>query len=293
MLCNKVVNSKGLLFVLLQIILYMTFLILDFTGEYINIARNIKFSIIIICFCYAIFQGKGADRSIIFCLKTALLFTVISDLFILMMDYYIYGVLTFIVVQQLYGARLILSEIGTIDGVKEGIGDRWEVEIRDCGKVGIRDKEKNVRIYSIRGRKSRELFLKKLALRIFFQVAITLSVCIMLIALGASLEVLIIISAFYFVCIITNTVTAIKAAFHTSYNEGNVLFAIGMGLFLLCDINVGIFNLSSFVALPENIYDVVYPISSILMWIFYAPSQVLITLSTTKMEGIRDDKANR
>jgi hypothetical protein len=53
-----------------------------------------------------------------------------------------------------------------------------------------------------------------------------------------------------------------------------------MVLFLLCDINVGIFNLSGFIALPERIYQMMYSVSSILMWTFYAPSQVLIALST-------------
>jgi len=56
------------------------------------------------------------------------------------------------------------------------------------------------------------------------------------------------------------------------------LFAWGMVLFLLCDINVGIFNLSGFINVGP-VYEVLYGISSISMWLFYAPSQVLIVLS--------------
>jgi len=101
--------SIGLLFVLLQTILYVAFLTLDLAGRNIGLSSKIKFAMIILCFCYAFFGKKNAGRSIIFYLQLALFLTVIADLFILILDYYFYGVLTFILVQQLYGIRLIMG----------------------------------------------------------------------------------------------------------------------------------------------------------------------------------------
>ncbi len=50
------------------------------------------------------------------------------------------------------------------------------------------------------------------------------------------------------------------------------LIAIGMSLFLLCDIHVALFN-----TLPaDNPY---YPFAAFLMWFFYLPAQVLLALS--------------
>ncbi len=50
-------------------------------------------------------------------------------------------------------------------------------------------------------------------------------------------------------------------------------FALGLSVFVLCDLCVGIFNLG--VIMPERLYG----FSQIGMWLFYLPSQVLIALS--------------
>jgi hypothetical protein len=62
-----------------------------------------------------------------------------------------------------------------------------------------------------------------------------------------------------------------------------------MVLFLLCDINVGLFNLSDFIT-PSPAYNIIYSISSILMWTFYAPSQVLIALSVENEKKVQKNK---
>lgn len=234
---NQEGNVRTYLFVFLQIILYMVFLTLDFIGNYNALSAYIKFSTIILCFCYVFFFGENSDRGTIFCMRAAMFFTLVSDLFLLMLDYYIYGLITFIIVQQLYGIRLILADHRT---------------------------------------------MKKLILRIFMQIAAALAVCLILYLAGVMIETLLLISIFYFICIISNTVSAVLSAVCNPRNRSNVLFAAGMVLFLLCDINVGIFNMSGFITLPEKLSQMLYSISSILMWTFYTPAQVIIALSTSR-----------
>ena len=55
--------------------------------------------------------------------------------------------------------------------------------------------------------------------------------------------------------------------------EAAALFALGLTLFVGCDVCVGIFNL------PGLLPDALYQFSRIGMWLFYLPSQVLIALS--------------
>ena len=58
-----------------------------------------------------------------------------------------------------------------------------------------------------------------------------------------------------------------------------VLFLIGLVLFLLCDINVLLFNLSAYINVSSQMYAMLQIASTVLMWAFYLPSQVLIVLS--------------
>ena len=57
------------------------------------------------------------------------------------------------------------------------------------------------------------------------------------------------------------------------------MFLIGLILFLLCDINVLLFNLSAYIIVSSEMYAVLQIASTVLMWAFYLPSQVLIVLS--------------
>lgn len=58
-----------------------------------------------------------------------------------------------------------------------------------------------------------------------------------------------------------------------------VMFLIGLLLFLICDINVLIFNLGSYISINSETFVILQNASTILMWTFYLPSQVLIVLS--------------
>lgn len=255
---NKAGLYADILFVLIQLTLYAAFLYLDLTDANSMLSRNIKYCVILLCFCYALVQKNSADRSIIFCIKAALLFTLISDLFLLLLDYSTYGVLTFIVVQQLYGVRLKLAE---------------------C----------NVQV----GR----LLFRKLSFRFLFQLTAALCIIIVLALANIALNGLLTASVFYFICIASNAVSAVKTAIASPGAKGSLLFAAGMVLFLLCDINVGLFNLSGFISMPEGLFHFADSVSAILMWTFYAPSQVLITLSISTLSfassfPIRGNKYN-
>jgi len=260
---DRIRRNIEISFVTLQVILYVSFLLLDFIGSAVAVSNYIKFTIIILCFCYALFLAKGADKSILFCMKTALFFTVISDLFLLILNHYLIGVITFIIVQQLYGIRLILA--------KNRAQEVTRTYSNDCSRKKVYISNPTC------------LIMKTYACRLVIQIAISELIYLVIVMTGMKLDSLLMISVFYFVCISTNTLSAILFVKNPSRVKGDILFAIGMVLFLLCDINVGIFNLSEVIILPENILHVLYTLSSILMWFFYAPSQVIISLSTTKM----------
>lgn len=75
------------------------------------------------------------------------------------------------------------------------------------------------------------------------------------------------LAGLYFSQLVSNTVLA-----WTGRGRPGRLFALGLTLFVGCDLCVGLFN-----ALPAAAP--LYPAVSVGMWLFYLPSQALITLS--------------
>lgn len=96
--------------------------------------------------------------------------------------------------------------------------------------------------------------------------------------LSIDINLLLIITVFYFVSIVINVIVAIKAAI-SIMESYLVIYALGMLLFLFCDINVGIFNLADFIVLDSRIFDQIYKFSTVGMWLFYLPAQVLLAIS--------------
>lgn len=85
-------------------------------------------------------------------------------------------------------------------------------------------------------------------------------------------------AAVYFSVLLSNCVQA--------FSDGPKLFALGLLLFIGCDVCVGFFNLDlRLPAAAENF-------AAIGMWLFYLPSQVLIALSTAcaGLQGEHDEK---
>lgn len=228
------------LFLFLEILLYCGFLYIDITQKAsFTLSAYLKFSGILLCLLYALFmpfrEEYKADGVI---LKTALFFTVISDLFLLLLDRYQTGMVTFCIVQSLYLIRLGLWRNQT--DLTEGAGRIIKHFIRNA--------------------------------------MVTAVILIVLIVAQVEMEGLILISCFYFISILFNTGDSVLIAARSRV-KNRVLYAFGMILFLLCDINVGLFNLSDFITVNGNWFSTLYNFSSIAMWMFYLPAQVIITLS--------------
>jgi hypothetical protein len=249
-------KRKGMfLFITIQSILYGIFLTLDLTGNNNMFSSLIKYIIILLCFCYVLFYGRSAGKGIfldvsnsqqyrmILVMRFALLFTVVSDTFLLIMNkFYILGVLSFLIVQQLYSIKLSIA-----------IVCKNSISFSNLTKLSLR--------------------------RFLIQGIITSVFCVILLKSGIDIDLLLFVTLYYFISIVTNVIMSLKVVLVYPQVKSNIIFAIGMILFLLCDINVGLYNLSGFLALSNQTYSVIYSISSILMWFFYAPSQVLIAIS--------------
>ena len=82
-------------------------------------------------------------------------------------------------------------------------------------------------------------------------------------------DLLSIVSACYFVELLMNFITSLSLI---KINKYFLIFSIGLLLFIGCDISVGLTNLDLFEGHIKNLV-------SNLMWIFYLPSQVLISFS--------------
>ena len=159
-------------------------------------------------------------------LTCALVFTAISDYFILVIDaYYEIGVTTFFIAQVFYLYRLY------------------------------------------EGR------LNRIHITLIARAVLTAAVLIIL-AVFASLNYLLVIVTLYFVMLCVNCADAIIIC---RGGRKSALFAIGLLLFVCCDVCVGLHNFGSTlgVTLPRGVLTFV----QYAIWVFYLPSQVLITCS--------------
>lgn len=114
--------------------------------------------------------------------------------------------------------------------------------------------------------------------RLLVNILLWAAVLLILWVLQVPVDLLLVTAAFYFISILHNVITAAGNARHKS-DKRNLIFAIGMFLFLLCDINVGIYNMNGFIAVGSTAFQKVYHFSEIAMWMFYLPAQVCISLS--------------
>jgi len=82
----------------------------------------------------------------------------------------------------------------------------------------------------------------------------------------------------YLITFIFNIIDTTILCFKLRRKELNY-FLLGLILFILCDINVGLFNLENFVSVNPLIYEKIYPFVFLGMWFFYLPSQVILSVS--------------
>lgn len=295
---NSIFN-KRFLFITILILIYISFIYLDLTDGIPLYANILKFTVIIICFCYALFSESN-NKSISYSLKAAMFFTLISDLFILILDYYIYGVLTFIIVQLLYNYRISCYsssyKVQYNSSTKEQHNRSPKAEHNGYSKEQFKSsyktqdnngyKERKQKNTAAESNNKKELIKNKTGFvfisRLLIQLLIAALICLILHLSGVALELLPVISVIYFTGLLVNTLRALYAVIKGDKEPGMILFATGLVLFVMCDINVCLFNLTDFITVPEQTYLLFYNISSVLIWVFYAPSQALITLSIEK-----------
>ena len=84
-----------------------------------------------------------------------------------------------------------------------------------------------------------------------------------------------IVTAIYFSMLLYNTTESIFLA----KKPKQILFSIGLWLFVCCDICVGLYNITD--VLNISVSPALYSFASIMMWGFYLPSQILIVTSVS------------
>lgn len=235
---------KIISFILFEIIIYFGFLYIDiYNSEYYKISSIIKFVGIVGCFCYTLFfVEKQEDQLLINLMRVALFFTVISDVFLLLTGESEKGVFTFCIVQVTY--RYYLWRI-----------NKQELKQNDQLKQNSQ---------------LRYLYLPN--------VIVWLVIVVTMYFLSMPINMLLVITVFYFVSIVINVIVAVRMAVCLK-KRFILIFAIGMVLFLLCDINVGVFNMGDFVDINSHVFTNIYEFSTIGMWLFYLPAQVLLAIS--------------
>ncbi|MEW9094060.1 MAG: lysoplasmalogenase family protein [Clostridiaceae bacterium] len=93
---------------------------------------------------------------------------------------------------------------------------------------------------------------------------------------------------FYLLCLITSITRAIKACKNNIYPSPNkYMIILAMLLFLLGDINVGLYNIARLINLSGELPTLLNNTSGLLIWIFYLPSQVLLSLSGYRFYSTR------
>ena len=94
------------------------------------------------------------------------------------------------------------------------------------------------------------------------------------------LDLLFAVAFAYSICLTTSVIRAFKSYKANLYpNPNKNMIVLGMILFLLCDINVGLTSIIKLTDLHSPLLDKAYNISLFLIWFFYLPSQVLLAMS--------------
>lgn len=215
-------------FIAVETVIYILFNILTAVLPYDTI--YLKYSGILLCLAVSVsmifFTDKSKDAIILCC---ALVFTAVSDLFILVLDkYYEVGLITFIVTQSVYVYRMY------------------------CDRI------------------------KKVWITLAARAAVAAALIIVFAALG-KLNFLVAEVCIYIVMLFGNCVDSLLIC---KKGVQDVLFAVGLILFLCCDICVGLDNAGSVIGLtlPSGLIS----FTAVAIWAFYLPSQVLIVCSVKR-----------
>lgn len=224
---NIIYKSKIIKAVLIIIIIiYISHIYVEFFNIKKEIPMDvIKYISILLCFLITLIsEGNEINNLDNRLLQIGMFFTVIADLFLVILNYHILGVLTFCIVQMVYIARYTAG--------------KFHHTIRKLIMILI------------------------LICSIYFLVN----------KIIIELDFLIPLGFFYSICLLISILKSIEAGKKNIYIDPNKSMIIwGMILFALCDLNVALARI-----------ELLHSISSSLIWIFYLPSQVLLSLSGYK-----------
>ena len=213
-------------FILLEIALYLSFLFID-KGIFVTRIESstLKYASISLCLAFSLYCLIRKRKMANCFIPIALVFTLISDYFLLFntnQNLYVYGLITFIITQLIYFAFILYL------------------------------------------RKSKLELLINLLVRSL----LTIAALVVAFYLNYS-DVLTILALVYFVELLSNF---LYSTFLIKLDKEYLIFSLGLLLFIGCDINVGLNNVHLFEGID-------YSLVNFLMWVFYLPSQVLLSLT--------------
>lgn len=249
---NRHILKKG--FLIIEVLCFAAFLILDFTGLLPAWNPIVKFLAICVCFIMSILmqsvKGSSSERVYV---STIMACTVLADVFLLLTNEYVIGIIIFLLVQNLY--LYWLCRLAARLPKKGELEDRSGRYYRPF-------------LHSLR------LFGTRLAMSFILYLIVILS--------PLEEEIYYLLVIFYAVSFLDNVRLAVNLFITRRYTKYGIQLGkltIGLLLFLCCDICVALFNMSKLFGVPFYTNTSAFWIVSIGMWFFYLPSQVLIVLS--------------
>lgn len=226
-------------FVIVEGVLYLLFLYLDFLKIYSEISNVLKYIAIWVCFIYVLFNFQKKRKKDILFMTGIMSFTVIADTFLLFSNQYRIGILSFIIVQILYSYRIKLI-------CQDG-----------C----------------------RKYMLEVLGVAFFWNLVI------LVLKNEDMLTPTVVIASLYFIIFTGNMIRmwgqVIRKKQLSSVERS---LGIGLTLFYLCDIMVGLNYLNSTEWIKNEFMRWITECSGYFMWFFYLPSQVILSFHGTLYE---------
>lgn len=213
-------------FVLLEIALYLSFLFID-KGIFVTRIESstLKYASISLCLAFSLYCLIRKRKMVNCFIPIALVFTLISDYFLLFntnQNLYVYGLITFIITQLIYFAFILYLRKNKLE----------------------------------------------LLINLLVRFLLTIAALVVAFYLNYS-DILTILALVYFVELLSNF---LYSTFLIKLNKEYLIFLLGLLLFIGCDINVGLNNVHLFEGID-------YSLVNFLMWVFYLPSQVLLSLT--------------
>jgi hypothetical protein len=227
-------KSFRILIISSNLFIYIYFLISFYLIKNVELAlpSNIRYIYILLCFSLTLLIGRKdydtADRNV---LQLAFFFTSIADFFLIIKNYYILGILFFILVQVTYIIRHSRKRCPNIKYIKTSI--------------------------------------------LAFAALIAISILFKPYCINTSLYVIALVYGYF---LLNSLAIAWSTLFNKFYKKvSSFMIAIGMSLFFLCDINVGLYQFLTLCYEVPSLQMIYF-----LVWFFYLPSQLLLSLSGYK-----------